>query len=169
MKPNWNGTYTEKQLWRHYARFNEAYFGNVLPLPARISYVDAMPPRLEGAIACVLADGFPGSYTYSICLLRPFFRGKDHRFALCALLHEMVHVYVHHFTGQETDDHGPAFRNACEALQQLGWNVDSFLNPALRAFALRDRRPQLAGSFPVIAGIAEFAGRVFERLGFTWR
>lgn len=163
-----DGLYAPRQLWRQYGRFNEVYFGNILPLPAGISYVDAMPPGLEGAIACVLAEGFPGRCSYSICLMRPFFRAKDPRLALCALLHEMVHVYVHHFTVGEAD-HGPLFRRACEKLQRLGWNVDSCLNPSLCAFALRDRRTQLKGSWPGITGIEEFAGRVFEKLGFLWR
>jgi len=155
--------YSERQLWQSYVRFNEAYFGNTLPLPDEISYAGRMPRTCSDAVACVSWQGALGSdyCEYRIYLLRRFFEGKDPRLLLCALLHEMVHVYLHRFAATEIEDHGPLFKEICQKLQRLGWNVDSCLNPNLCAFELRDRRAETKRS---LSGFIHFLGRALHGL-----
>lgn len=138
MKPaGQDGVYTVRQLWQFYVRFNEVYFRNVLPMPSDMDYVDAMPQGCCGAVACVVCEGSTlrkVGGNYRILLLHPFFKGKDPRLILCSLLHEMVHIHLHRVAPAHGENHGPLFKAACKRLQRLGWNVDSVLNPTIRAF-----------------------------------
>lgn len=165
MKPEGRGgLYTERQLWMFYVRFNEIYFGNKLPRRVQIGYADELPQEHPDAVACVerYCVFGEGCYDlYHIRFLRDFFRGKHPHLILCSLLHEMVHVYVHRSAGTEPKDHGPLFKAACENLQRLGWNVDSFLNPNVCAFELRDRRPEASRPF---LGVIGFGGRFVREL-----
>lgn len=127
--------YSEQQLWELYVRFNDAYFGNTLPLPEEIAYVERLPARKQSVVACVLCERVGDRRAgYRIFFLRPFFLGTDARLALSSLLHEMIHIHTieHGLEGKE--DHGPLFKEACHKLQDLGWNVDACLTVGMPAF-----------------------------------
>ena len=156
MKPaGRDGLYTMEQLWQFYARFNDVYFSNALPVPKNIDYVarlDGMPWDAVATVDIRVWPLVPEWNEYRILFLRRFFVGRDPRLILSSRLHEMVHIYIDRFNPRCSEPHGRAFKELCQRLQDLGWNVDTALDPSVPAFDPRVRRSK---GFPVFGWISK--------------